>query len=162
MRYLTFSYLYLTLQVRALTRNPNKPQAKALLEHGSNIVLQQCDLNSKSSLTEALKGAYGFFCVTDFFAYKLEKPEDIKEEQEGKSYAETAKSAGITHFIYSTLPEVNERSGGKFNVYHFDCKYRVEQYARGLGFEIDSYISPSCYMQTFTNAPVSYVVFSPL
>ena len=143
-----------------MTRNPSKPSAKALLEHGSNIVLQECDLNSKSSLKEALKGAYGFFCMTDYFAHKIEKPEDVTEEAEGKSMAETAKAAGITHFIYSTLPEVKECSGGKYkNVYHFDGKHRIELYARTLGFEIDSYVAPSCYMQNFTG-PVSRVVYS--
>jgi hypothetical protein len=150
----------LTIKVRALTRNPSKPSAKALLEYGPNIVLQQCDLNSKSSLNEALKGVYGFYCLTDYFAHKIEKPEDVTEEAEGKSMAETAKSAGVTHFIYSTLPEVKERSGGKYkNVHHFDGKHRVEQYARTLGFEIDSYVAPSCYMQNFTG-PVSRVVCS--
>lgn len=91
----------------------------------------------------------------------MEKPEDVTEEAEGKSMAETAKAAGVTHFIYSTLPEVKERSGGKYkNVHHFDGKYRVEQYARTLGFEIDSYVAPSCYMQNFTG-PISRVVCSP-
>ena len=109
---------------------------------------------------EALKGAYGFFCMTDYFAHRIEKLEDITEEAEGKQMAETAKSAGVTHFIYSTLPEVKERSGGKYkHVYHFDGKHRVEQYARTLGFEIDSYVAPSCYMQNFTG-PVGHVVCS--
>ena len=101
--------------------------------------------------------------MTDYFAHKIEKLDDITEEAEGKSMAETAKSAGVTHFIYSTLPEVKERSGRKYeNVYHFDGKHRVEQYARTLGFEIESYVAPSCYMQNFTGAVSRVVSFIPL
>ena len=64
--------------------------------------------------------------------------------------ADVAKEVGITHYVWSTLPEVKERSGGKYlNVHHFEGKYRVEQYVRGLGFEISSHVAPSCYMQNF-------------
>jgi len=141
-----------------LTRNTSKPAATALLKLGSNIKLQQCDLNSESSLKEALTGAYGFYSVTDYFAHQMQSAADVKEEAEGKAIAKCAKEAGIHHFIYSTLPEVKERSGGKYqNVYHFDGKYRIEQYARSLGFEIVSFVAPSCYMQNFTGASTRVV-----
>lgn len=142
-----------------MTRNPDKPSAKALLQHGSNIVLQKCDLNSQSSLKTALTGAYGFYCLTDYFAHKIEKVEDITEEKEGRQMVEVAKSAGVKHLIWSTLPEVKERSGGKYkHVYHFDGKHRVELYARTLGFEIASYVAPSCYMQNFTGGGTRVVL----
>lgn len=151
---------HLTVKVRALTRNPDKDSAKALLEHSSNIVLQKCDLTSRSSLETALTGAYGFFCMTDYFAHKMEKPEDIMEEKEGRFMVEVAKSVGIKHLIFSTLPEVKERSGGKYkNVYHFDGKYRIEQYARTLGFEIASFVAPSCYLQNFLGRTAARVVW---
>lgn len=74
--------------------------------------------------------------------------------------AKTAKETGIKHFIWSTLPEVKERSGGKYtNVHHFDGKWRVEQYAKTLGFEIESYVAPSCYMQNFTGGSTRLVCF---
>jgi uncharacterized protein YbjT (DUF2867 family) len=133
-----------------LTRNTSKPAAKELLQYGSNITLQECDLNDAGSLSSALKGAYGFFSVTNYFAHKMNSVADVKEEEEGKLMAKTAKEAGIKHFIFSTLPETKERSGGKYqNVYHFDGKWRIEQYARTLGFEIESYVAPSCYLQNF-------------
>jgi len=134
-----------------LTRNTSKPGATELLQYGSNITLQECDLNNEASLSSALKGAYGFFAVTNYFAHKLNCFADVKEEEEGKLYAKTAKAAGIKHFIFSTLPETKERSGGKYqHVYHFDGKWRVEQYAKTLGFEIESYVAPSCYLQNFS------------
>ena len=129
-----------------MTRNTSKPAAQDLLKLGSNIHLQQCDITNESSLSAALKGAYGFFSVTDYFAHKLEKLEDVKEEQEGKSMADVAKASGIEHYVYSSLPETKERSGGQYqHIYHFDGKYRVQEYAKTLGFPIASFVSPSCY-----------------
>ena len=108
-------------------------------------------------MSAALKGAYGFFSLTDYFSHPIHKVEDITEEKEGKFIADVAKAAGIKHFIYSTLPETKESSGGKYpHVYHFDCKDRVAQYARGLGFETLSLVAPSCYMQNFYRS--AYVV----
>jgi len=137
-------------EIRALTRNVNKPASKALLEHGNNIVLQTCDITSKSSLETALKGAYGFFAVTDYFAHKIVTKEDIKEEEEGKLMADVAKAVGVKHIVFSTLNEVKERSKGKWtNVHHFDGKHRIEQYIRSLGFETASFVAASCYVQNF-------------
>lgn len=145
-----------------MTRNPGKPASKELLQYGNNITLTECDLTSKSSLATALKGAYGFFAFTNYFAHKIEKVEDIKEEEEGRFLADVAKEVGITHYIWSTLPEVKERSGGKYaNVHHFDGKYRIEQYVRSLGFEISSHVAPSCYLQNLTG-PVARVVPPPV
>lgn len=133
-----------------MTRNPNKPAAQNLLNLGSNISLQECDLTNQSSLQNALKGAYGFYAVTDYFSHKITKLEDVTEEAEGKLLADVAKEVGIKHYVWSTLPEVKERSGGKFaHVHHFDGKHRIEQYVRSLGFEIASYVAPSAYFQNF-------------
>ena len=89
--------------------------------------------------------------MTNYFSQKIETVADVTEEAEGKLMAKTAKEAGIKHFIWSTLPEVKERSGGKFkNVHHFDGKWRVQQYVKTLGFEIESCVAPSCYMQNFS------------
>ena len=72
--------------------------------------------------------------------------------------ADVAKAVGIKHYVWSTLPEVKERSGGKYqHVYHFDYKHRIEQYVRGLGFEITSYVAPSCYTQNFLGQTTSLV-----
>lgn len=138
-----------------MTRNVDKPGSKALLDLGDNIVLQKCDLSSKSSLETALKGVYGFFAVTDYFSHKIVTVEDVKEEAEGKLMADVAKAEGVKHIIFSTLPEVKERSNGKWTkVYHFDGKHRIEQYIRGLGFETASFVAPSCYLQNLVGPNV--------
>ncbi len=48
-------------RVRALTRDPNKPAAKSLAEHGAEVV--RGDLEDRSSLDRSLEGAYGVFSV---------------------------------------------------------------------------------------------------
>lgn len=146
-----------------MTRNPSKPASKELLQYGSNIVLQECDLTSKSSLETALKGVYGFFAFTNYFAHRIEKVEDIKEEEEGKLLADVAKAVGVKHYVWSTLPEIKEYSGGKYtHVHHFDGKYRIEKYVRSLGFENASYVAPSCYIQNFTGQVTRVVPYPSL
>jgi hypothetical protein len=57
--------------------------------------------------------------VTDFYAI------GPHEFEYGSTVAEGAKEAGVTHFVWSTLPNVDEQSGGKYDVPHFTDKARV-------------------------------------
>ena len=154
------SWPELTIEIRALTRDASKPSAKKLLDYGSNITLHECDLTSESSLSSALQGAYGFYALTNYFSHRIDKVEDITEYDEGKLLADVAKKVGVKHFIWSTLNEVKERSGGKWSqVYHFDGKYKVEQYARRLGFDVTSFVAPTCYYQNFMGPGSSVKVY---
>ena len=53
--------------VRALTRNPTGDNAHALRRGGAEVVA--ADLDSVESLKSAVRGAYGAFCVTFFWAH---------------------------------------------------------------------------------------------
>jgi NmrA-like family protein len=44
------------------------------------------------------------------------------------------KDAGINHFIWSTLPEVEAISGSKFRVPHFTGKAKVDRIVKEAGF----------------------------
>src|SRR5919204_2960131 len=48
--------------VRALTRHPDRPEANALVGHGTEIV--RGDLNDMPSLVRAIEGVYGVYGVT--------------------------------------------------------------------------------------------------
>lgn len=111
---------------RAITRNPDSDKARALVDLGAEVV--QADLDDEASLRQAFEGAYGAYCVTNFWEHF--SPD--KEIAQAGSLAAATKAAGLQHVIWSTLedtrnwlpldddrmPVLMER----FNVPHFDAK----------------------------------------
>ena len=94
--------------IRAITRNPNNYNGLA-----DEVVLG--DLTNLDSLTNAFKGAYGVFVVTNFW-------EGADELNQGRTAIEAAKKVKVNHFIWSTLPNVEAISKGKYEVPHFTGK----------------------------------------
>jgi uncharacterized protein YbjT (DUF2867 family) len=82
--------------VRALTRDPEKPEAQALAEGGAELV--RGDLEDRCSLEGALEGVYGVFSVQNFWESGYER-----EVQQGKTLADAAKAAGVRHVVYSSV-----------------------------------------------------------
>src|SRR5713101_2297848 len=80
-------------KVRALTRNPAKHS-----ELGDEVV--QADLTSPETLTAAFEGAHGVFLVTNFWE------EGTDEVEQATAAVRAAKDAGVKHFVWSTLPDV--------------------------------------------------------
>src|SRR5262245_10450504 len=71
--------------LRALTRKPDGPQAKALAERGAQVVA--ANLDEAGSVREALRGAYGVFCLTNFWEhFSVEK-----EVAQARTMAEAAR-----------------------------------------------------------------------
>ncbi|MDX1546505.1 MAG: NmrA/HSCARG family protein, partial [Rhodothermales bacterium] len=89
-------------QVRAITRNPDSDKAQALAGQGAEVV--QADLDDLDSLKRAFEGAYGAFCVTNFWEHF--SPE--KEKAQATNLAEAARHAGLKHVIWSTLEDTRE------------------------------------------------------
>src|SRR6266481_3110268 len=89
--------------VRALTRNPDKHR-----ELGDEVV--EADLNRPETLKAAFEGAYGVFLVTNF------REAGIDELKQGTAAVRAAKEAGVQHFVWSTLPDVEAISRGKLHV----------------------------------------------
>ena len=52
---------------RALTRDPSSDKAKALAELGAEVV--RADLDDEASLEAAFAGAYGAYCLTNFWEH---------------------------------------------------------------------------------------------
>jgi uncharacterized protein YbjT (DUF2867 family) len=84
---------------RALTRNVNSDKATALAKLGADVVA--ADLDEIESLRRAFEGAYGAFCVTNFWEHF--SPE--KELAQATNMARAAKEAGLEHVIWSTLED---------------------------------------------------------
>jgi uncharacterized protein YbjT (DUF2867 family) len=111
---------------RAITRNPSSDKARALADLGMEVVAG--DTDDPSSLAPALAGAYGAYCVTNFW-------EHLDADREGRqavAMARATKAAGIQHVIWSTLEDVREKVPldddrlptlyGRFKCPHFDSK----------------------------------------
>jgi uncharacterized protein YbjT (DUF2867 family) len=112
--------------VRALTRDPNSDKAQALVAEGVEVV--KADLDDEASLVAAFTGAYGAYCLTNFWEHF--SPD--KEIAQAGNLARAAKTAGVSHVIWSTLEDVRDFVPldddrmptllGKYKVPHFDAK----------------------------------------
>lgn len=125
-----------TFKARAITRNPEKYNGKA-----DEVV--KGDLTDLTSLTEAFKNAHGVFVVTNFW-------EGADEIAQGKIAIKAAKDAGVNHFIWSTLPNVEKISNGKFDVPHFTGKAKVDELVKNAGFKNYTFVQPPFYFQNLT------------
>jgi uncharacterized protein YbjT (DUF2867 family) len=114
-------------RVRALTRSPEKPAARALADLGA--VVLRGNFDDPASLDAAMSSAYGVFAVTDFWEHGYEK-----EVAHGRQLIDAALQAGIEHFVYTSVAGADESTG----IPHFDSKYEVERYLKnsGLAFSI--------------------------
>ena len=124
-------------RVRALTRNPGKHR-----ELAEEVV--EADLDRPETLKAAFEGAYGVFLVTNFWE------EGVDEIKQASGAIRAAKAAGVKHLIWSTLPNVEEISGGKFNVPHYTGKAKVDAIVREAGFEHHTFVIPPMYYQNLT------------
>lgn len=112
--------------VRAITRNPDSDNAKALARLGAEVV--RADIDDEGSLVAAFKGAWGAFCLTNFWEHF--SPE--REIAQAANMARAAKRSGVSHVIWSTLedsrkwiPLSDDRMPTlmeKYKVPHFDGK----------------------------------------
>ena len=131
--------------VRAITRNVNSDKAKALADLGVEVV--SADLDNVDSLKKAFAGAYGAFCVTNFWEHFSAE----KEVTQAKSMAEAAKASGLKHVIWSTLEDTREwvplddnrmpTLHGKYKVPHFDGKGEADKFFKQAG-------GPTTYLLT--------------
>ena len=88
---------------RAITRNPDSDNARALADLGAEVV--QADLDDEATLRRAFEGAYGAYCVTNFW----EHFSPAKEMAQAGSMAAAAKAGGLQHVIWSTLEDTRAR-----------------------------------------------------
>ncbi|MDW5377209.1 NmrA/HSCARG family protein [Halomonas sp. HP20-15] len=123
-------------RVRALTRNPERyrgPADEAIY----------ADLDRPESLNEAFRDAYGVFAMTNAWQPGTD------EIAQGRAMVAAAKAQNAEHFVWSTLPDVEKLSGGRFDVPHFTNKARVNEYVATAGFRYYSYVMPAFYYQNF-------------
>jgi uncharacterized protein YbjT (DUF2867 family) len=123
--------------VRAVTRNVDSDKARALAAAGAEVVA--ADLDDPASVTRAMQGAYGAYCVTNFWEHF--SPE--KELSQAHNLAQAAKAAGVQHVIWSTLEDTRRKVPlddarmptlmGRYKVPHFDAKGEADAFFREAG-----------------------------
>jgi uncharacterized protein YbjT (DUF2867 family) len=122
---------------RALTRKTDSDKARALAKQGAEVVA--ADLDDVESLKRAFAGAYGAFCLTNY--WELFSPE--KELAQARNMAQAAKAAGVRHVIWSTLEDTRKwvplsdnrmpTLMGKYKVPHFDAKGEADEVFKQAG-----------------------------
>ncbi|WP_298828436.1 NmrA/HSCARG family protein [uncultured Piscinibacter sp.] len=127
-------------RVRAVTRQPGSDAARALSERGAEIFA--ADLDDPASVERAMRGAYGAFCVTNFWAHFSAE----RELAQADTLAEAARRAGVRHVIWSTLEDTRrfvEPDGSSlpvlqqhYNVPHFDAKGEADALFIGRGLPL--------------------------
>jgi uncharacterized protein YbjT (DUF2867 family) len=135
---------------RAITRNAGSDNAKELANRGVEVVT--ADADDIESLMKAFKGAYGTFCVTNYWEYF--SPE--REISQVKNMALAAKDAELKHVIWSTLedsrkwiPLDDDRMPTlmkKYKVPHFDGKGESDKFFEEAGVPT-TYLVASFYWE---------------
>jgi uncharacterized protein YbjT (DUF2867 family) len=125
-------------KVRALTRNPGRHRDLA-----EEVV--EADLDRPETLKAAFEGAHGVFLVTNFW-------EPGTDELKQATAVRAAKDAGVKHLIWSTLPDVEEVSGGKLHVPHFTGKAKVDRIVKESGFPYHTFVIAPFFYQNLVGA----------
>jgi uncharacterized protein YbjT (DUF2867 family) len=126
-------------KVRALTRDPAR--------HGDLAEeVVAADLDRPESLKAALEGAHGVFLVTNFWE------EGADEVTQANAAVRAARDAGVAHFIWSTLPDAEAISGGRFHVPHFTDKAKVDRIVAEAGFARYHFVIAPFFYQNLIGA----------
>ena len=121
--------------VRILTRSAAK--AEALKKQGAEIVIG--DLMDQSVLVKAMVGVDGVFGMTTPFEGGM----DV-EVQQGKTLADAAKKANISHYVFTSVGGADKNSG----IPHFETKWKVEEYIRQIRLPA-TILRPTFFMDNF-------------
>jgi len=145
-------------QVRGLTRDLDKPAARALAAAGAEMV--QADNDDRASLERAMQGAYGACSVQNFWIPGVGAEGEVRQ---GKNAADAASAVGIRHFVYTSVGAAHRGMGQA----HFDSKWEIERYIQSLGLPY-TILRPAFFMENYnwqraaiTNGTITGMGLSP-
>lgn len=138
--------------VRAITRNPDSEKARALADAGAEVV--QADLDEADTVGKAFEGAWGAYCLTNFWEHFSAE----QEKAQASTMAQAAKETGLRHVIWSTfedtrkhvpldddrMPTLHEH----YKVPHFDGKGEADRYFEEAGVPT-TFLLTSGYWENF-------------
>jgi uncharacterized protein YbjT (DUF2867 family) len=115
---------------RAITRKPESDRARALAQLGAEVVAGDAD--DPPSLERAFAGAYGAYCVTNYW----ELLSADREGAQATAMARASRTAGVRHVIWSTLEDTRKwvplddgrlpTLQGRYKCPHFDSKGQMD------------------------------------
>ncbi|MEX3947896.1 NmrA/HSCARG family protein [Paraburkholderia sp. EG287B] len=131
--------------VRFLTRDPDSPTARALIEMNAQGL--RGDLDDRESLEKAMEGVRSVFSVLlpDF-------DRSDRERRQGFALINAARNAGVPQFVHTsvaqagnhlTFPGWNEK---RWNQKYWTDKWDVEEAVRSAGFESWTVLQPAFMM----------------
>lgn len=136
--------------VRAITRNPASDKAKALADAGAEVV--SADLDDLASLVKAFSGAYGAYCLTNYWEHFIPQ----KETAQAANLAKACKEAGVRHAVWSTLEDTRLKVPLEsdamptllehYKVPHLDAKGEADHFFADLGVPT-TYLLTSFYWE---------------
>jgi uncharacterized protein YbjT (DUF2867 family) len=121
-------------EVRAVTRDPDSSQARALAKAGAKLVA--ASLEDTAALTKALEGASSLFAMTTPFGGGTDA-----ETRQGVAAADAAKATGA-HLVFTSVNSADRQTG----VPHFDSKYEVEMHIARIGVRA-TVLAPAFFME---------------
>lgn len=138
-----------SVQIRAVTRDPRKPEAKALEARGIEVVA--ADLMDRASLERAFAGAHGLFAVTNFWdGMASGKPLGADGEvRQGKNLVDAAAAAKVAHVVFSSA---GQSFAYPSPVPHARSKQEVERYLLNSKLPA-TVLRPAFFMENY-NSPM--------
>ncbi|GAB2926545.1 NmrA/HSCARG family protein [Streptomyces mayteni] len=132
-------------RVRALTRDPAKPSARALTALGVELV--RGDMDDPASLTGAMKGVHGVFSVQAAAGSDLPPGFVWQDEARwGVNVAEAAAEVGVETFVYTSANGADTPRGLSI----LEPKARIERRIAELGLPA-TVVRPTTFMENFVH-----------
>ena len=136
--------------LRVVTRDPSKEAAQVFANAGVEVV--RADLHDEDSLVHAFDGAYGAYCLTNFWEHFSGETETLQ----GGQLARACAAAGVQHAIWSTFEDARDyveddsmpTLQGKYKVAHFDAKADANNFFTDAGVPT-TFLYTSFYWENF-------------
>ncbi|AMP04180.1 MULTISPECIES: NmrA/HSCARG family protein [Burkholderiales] len=154
-------------RVRALARSVDSEPMRELARRGAEVVVAPLEAGRKAQFAAALRGSHGAFLMTPPIAPV--PPPGRPELALGMELADAALAAGVEHVVWSSLENVDDRTGGTLWAPHFTEKALVEAYLRTLPLH-SSFIQLAFFYSNFlehylprpqTDGGLSFPVYLP-
>ncbi|NUT96524.1 MAG: NmrA/HSCARG family protein [Saccharothrix sp.] len=126
-------------RVRALTRDPDSPAARALARLGAEVV--RGDMADRDSLRPVFVGAHGVYSVQNPMISGLDG-----EVHQGRTVGDAAAEAGVEHFVYGSAGTGEPGTG----VGSWESKLTVQAHLESLGLPL-TVLRPMAFMELMTD-----------